>query len=154
MNENAMKQQSSLVHILTFPQEEWIQGLRRMIGQWKSLYHSIYIENSNTIFRLHIYEYCWIRLNSLDIFYYSTWPIETSNINFEKMNRRIEHITRLKADASKNYSEPFMVRIKMDVKSQLFTYLEYQMNLRKNFIFIVWKLWNRWPLLDPSRLLQ
>ena len=41
----------------------------------------------------------------------SAWPIETSNINFEKMNRRIEHITRLKSDASKNYSEPFMVRI-------------------------------------------
>ena len=32
------------------------------------------------------------------------------------MNRRIEHITRLKADASKNFSEPFMVRIEMDVK--------------------------------------
>jgi len=38
----------------------------------------------------------------------NAWPIETSNINFEKMNRRIEHITRLKSDASKNYSEPFM----------------------------------------------
>ena len=45
---------------------------------------------------------------------YSAYLIETSNINFEKMNRRIEHITNLKADASKNYSEPFMVRISIN----------------------------------------
>ena len=30
------------------------------------------------------------------------------------MNRRIEHITRLNADARKNYSEPFMVKISYD----------------------------------------
>jgi len=38
----------------------------------------------------------------------NVYPIESSHINFEKMNRRIEHITRLNADARKNYSEPFM----------------------------------------------
>ena len=104
------------------------------------MYHTLDNRNGNTIFRLHIFEYCRIRINSLNIFYYSTWPIETSNINFEKMNRRIEHITRLKADASKNYSEPFMVRIEMDVKNQLFTDCiiekpEYAMNLRKKNLY-------------------
>ena len=37
------------------------------------------------------------------------WPKENDNIYLEKMNRRIEHLTRLNANAYKNYSEPFMV---------------------------------------------
>ena len=57
------------------------------------------------------------------IFTFSAWPIETSNINFEKMNRRIEHIARLKADASKNYSEPFMVSILIPKDSPLYLIL-------------------------------
>ena len=40
----------------------------------------------------------------------SAWPTETNNINFERLNRRIEHITKLHADSSKRYSEAFMVR--------------------------------------------
>ena len=48
---------------------------------------------------------------------YSAYLVETSNIHFEKMNRRIEHITNLKADTSKNYSEPFMVRVQIQISS-------------------------------------
>ena len=42
---------------------------------------------------------------------FSAWPIESNDINFEKLGRRIEHITNLNTDASKGYSEPYMVRI-------------------------------------------
>ena len=44
-------------------------------------------------------------------FIFSAWPIESNDINFEKLGRRIEHITKLNADASKGYSEPYMVSI-------------------------------------------
>ena len=36
------------------------------------------------------------------------WPTEDDDKNFEKLNRRIEHLTKLSADASKLFSEPFM----------------------------------------------
>ena len=55
---------------------------------------------------------------------FSVYPIESSNINFEKMNRRIEHITRLNADARKNYSEPFMVKISYDTNIKVFLHWE------------------------------
>ena len=38
------------------------------------------------------------------------WPKESDNIYLDKMNRRIEHLTRLNANANKHFSEPFMVR--------------------------------------------
>ena len=39
------------------------------------------------------------------------WPRESDNIYLEKMNRRIEHLTALNANAFKNFSEPFMVNM-------------------------------------------
>ena len=60
-------------------------------------------------------------LNNFVFFIFSVYPIESSNINFEKINRRIEHITRLNADARKNYSEPFMVKISYDTNMKVFT---------------------------------
>ena len=50
-----------------------------------------------------------LQLASSFLLNFSAWPNELDNVNFEKLNRRIEHITRLRADTSKNYSEPFMV---------------------------------------------
>ncbi len=39
----------------------------------------------------------------------STWPIESEHVGLEKLNRRIEHLSGLRADSSKGYSEGFMV---------------------------------------------
>ena len=77
------------------------------------------------------------------------------------MNRRIEHITRLNADARKNYSEPFMVRISYDtnmkVLIQLFLILwEYDwfMITIRPLYLLVRELWNWWTLFYASRLSQ
>ncbi len=39
---------------------------------------------------------------------FSTWPIESEHVGLEKLNRRIEHLTGLRADSSKGFSEGFM----------------------------------------------
>ena len=75
------------------------------------------------------------------------------------MNRRIEHITRLNADARKNYSEPFMVRISYDtnmkVLIQLFlrNMIGFMITIRPLYL-LVRKLWNWWTLFYASRLSQ
>ena len=77
------------------------------------------------------------------------------------MNRRIEHITRLNADARKNYSEPFMVKISYDTNMKVFTslflYFRNKILLTitiRQLYLIVRKLWNRWSLSYASRLSQ
>ena len=86
------------------------------------------------------------------------WPRESDNIYLEKMNRRIEHLTGLNANAFKNFSEPFMVNLAFrfilkNVKA-FFVLISSQWAPHEitHFYISVWKLWNRWPLFYPSRL--
>ena len=75
------------------------------------------------------------------------------------MNRRIEHITRLNADARKNYSEPFMVKISYDTIIKVLIPHYFGNNICpiitiRLLYLIVRKLWNWWTLFYASRLSQ
>ena len=88
--------------ISTFHRVEWMVDLEEMIGQWRS---------RNIIFDI-FHEKIFLKgIHWKASLNFSAWPIESNDINFEKLGRRIEHITNLNADASKGYSEPYMVSI-------------------------------------------
>lgn len=83
-------------------------------------------------------------LHKVYILYFSCWPNEDDNIVLEKLNRRIEHATGLKAATNKNYSEPYMVMVEMLLQNE---------SIYKEVSNItVWKLWYWRALLDPSGL--
>lgn len=75
----------------------------------------------------------------------SCWPNESQNKGLEKLNRRIEHLSGLRADSSKGYSEGFMV-----IGIQKGSLMGHEI---VDFMLLsVRQLWRRRVLLHPSRL--